>query len=250
MVQYKARNKKKTNALKESELTTKPGPLIKKVLTENSRSDEFEEARTEWEFVGPIPSDSVEFVENCELCNHRNHLGNWMISNPYTNRTLKLGSDCIRRFILFSGTSSQADSNRFFDIQEKEYENMMEVNGYFRTMLQDPLPLAREFNRFRKTLISLLEARGMYPANQVEDEIQYIQKVVITIFPNQRILEKELFKLKDVILYPERIVTQKETKKYRDFKKYKEGETWKRSSRVTHTTLGNSSIYRPDRYIK
>jgi len=97
------KSKKRNLMIKEEELNTKPGPRIIKVLTENSVSKDFEEARTEWELLGPIPSDSDEFVGNCELCNHANYIANWFIYNPGTGRTLKVGSKCIRRFIVFKG---------------------------------------------------------------------------------------------------------------------------------------------------
>jgi hypothetical protein len=123
---FQSSNNSKKEDTKE-ELETKPGPLVVNTLLEGSHSDDFEIAKTEWDLVEPIPNDSEDFVENCELCNHRNYKGNWLIQNRRTESTLKVGSDCIKRFVILNGTSSLEDSKTFFENKEKEIEKELKV---------------------------------------------------------------------------------------------------------------------------
>ncbi|MGD6969365.1 hypothetical protein ACQCVP_23560 [Rossellomorea vietnamensis] len=213
------------------ELTTIPGPLVKKVLIENSFGETYKEARLEWELITHIPSDSDIFVENCELCNHRNYKENWLIQNHNTNAKLKVGSDCIKRFIQIAGTSSQADSIRFFENRQNEIGKEQELLTRYSEVIIHPLPLVRAANKFRKDLNDILEARGLLHLTETKDGVTQILKLV---FRKHKPTGKEINNL--LWLLDGSLPTQKETKKYRQIN-YQEGKTFRKAKKVTATTL-------------
>lgn len=220
------------------ELTTTPGPLIIKTLIENSLSNDFEEAKKEWELIGPITRDSEEFVSNCELCNSHLQKENWIIFNPNSLATLKIGSECIRRFILLAGTSSHEDSITFFEIRSKEFKTEMDLIELYPEAVKDPLPTRRNINTFRKKLLALLESKG-----QAYTSDQDIEFILTSLLRKTKASGKEKFRLFEILNQPEKITYQPENKKWREYK-LKEGDTWKKKNKVTGGTLVSSKIYR------
>jgi len=223
----------------QKELTTVPGPLVTKNIIKNSLSNDFEEAKKEWELVTHISSESDEFVENCQLCNHKNYIENWLIQNTNTKALLKVGSDCIRRFIQFAGTANQHDSNTFFAIKEKEIGKELELRTSYKEVIGSPLPTVRAANRFRKLCKELLESRGqIYLLATIDGQYEVIQQLFRVNTPTEK--EKKNFEW--LMHDPPKLPVQKETKKFRDIK-YKEGTTLRRSAKVTRSTLANSKVY-------
>jgi hypothetical protein len=222
------------------ELTTVPGPLVIKVLIENSLSDVFDEAKQEWELVTHIPADSEEFVENCELCNHRNYKENWLIQNQNTKALLKVGSDCIKRFIQFAGTSSQADSNTFFENKLKEMDIEVELKLSYFVVIEGLLPTVREANRFKKLTLQLLERKGQL--HLIESGFGRLE-IIKNLYKQSEPSNEEQIRFGWLMSEPSTLPVQKETKKYKEIK-IKEGSTFKKRSKVVRTTLANSKIYR------
>ncbi|MFY3791683.1 hypothetical protein ACOQFO_08305 [Ureibacillus sp. MALMAid1270] len=225
------------------ELSTKPGPLVQKRILKNSISNDFENARTEWELVDHIPSDSKDFVENCQLCNHKNYKENWLIRNQQTNTSLKVGSDCITRFIQFAGTASQADSNLYFNQRKKEILIEESIKLLFREVIQSTLPLARQANKLKKSLSDLLEVKGkknLLNSNEGQKEI------LLNILKISNLTTKDFNNFADLL--KNELPVQRETKHYRQFK-YIEGSTLnKKRSKVTNNTLSRSqSFNNPER---
>ena len=224
----------------QQELTTIPGPLVVNNLVTSSLSDSFDEAKQEWELITHIPGDSAEFVENCELCNHRNYKENWLIHNPNTKTLLKVGSDCIKRFIQFAGTSSQADSNTFFENKQKEMEKELELKVFYREVIAAPLPTVRVANRFKKLTNELLEKRGQVHLLETSGgRLEIMQR----LYQQPKPTENEQRNFRWLMSDPSILPVQKETKKFRQIQ-YKEGSTFKKRSRYVRTTLVNSTIYR------
>lgn len=233
-------NKNAAEEKSQQELSTVPGPLVIKVLIENSMSDIFEEAKQEWELVTHIPSDSEDFVENCELCNHRNYKENWLIQNTNTKNLLKVGSECIKRFIQFAGTSSQADSNTFFDNKQKELNAELEIRTLYHEVIIQPLPTVRIANRFRKTTLELLEKRGQIHLLQTKEGRL---EVLTSLFRRSEPSDKEQRHFEWLMSDPPTLPMQKETRRFKEIY-YKEGSTFKKRSKVTMTTLATSKAYR------
>lgn len=224
----------------QQELITTPGPLVKKILIENSKSDIFEEAKQEWELVTHVSSESEDFVENCELCNHRNYKENWLIQNTNTKLLLKVGSDCIKRFIQFAGTTSQGDSNTFFDNKQKEIEKELELRVFYREVIVGVLPLVRVANRFKKLTLELLERKGqLHLINTKEGRLEIIQSLYKEPNPSKK--EENHFEW--LMNDPSTLPVQKETKRFKQ-EIFKEGTTFSKRSKFVRTTLSNSKIYR------
>jgi hypothetical protein len=225
----------------QSELTTVPGPLVKKTLLMRSQSEDFDQAKQEWEFIAHISKDSDEFVENCELCNHKNYRENWLIQNQYTQIPLKVGSDCIRRFIQFAGTASQADSNTFFDNKQKEMGSEIELLILYKEVIAAPLPTARKANRFKKTLQELLESRGQLFLLETNDGRKEVLK---NLFKVRKPSHQEINNFQSLLNSPMTLPVMKETKRYKQVI-YKEGSTLNsKRSKVTNNTLSNSESFK------
>ncbi len=221
------------------ELTTAPGPLVIKNIIENSLSDVFDDAKQEWEFVTHIPNDSGEFVENCELCNHRNYKENYLIQNQNTTALLKVGSDCIKRFIQFAGTASQADSNTFFENKLKEMEIETELRVLYMEVIAGILPTVRMANRFKKLTLELLEKRGQQ--HLISNESGRLE-IIRSLYNQSNPSEKEQQHFGWLMSNPMSLPVQKETKRFKEVY-YKEGSTFSKRSKVIRTTLSNSKIY-------
>lgn len=227
---------------KLEELNTTPGPLVRKTLINKSKSNDFDEAKTEWELIEHISSESHAFVENCQLCNHKNHLENWLIKNINTNHTLKIGSDCIRRFIQFAGTSNQADSNRFFQIKSTEILLESELQTLFKEVIQTRLPLARTANKFKRKLKDYLDAKGKYNLVHSSDGRKEIIDKILCI---STVKPKDYSTLLDLV--DGTLPVTRETKKFKNYQ-YKEGSTLNRKrNTVTYSTLNTSEAFKnPD----
>jgi len=224
----------------QPELTTNPGPLVIKTLLENSQSDIFEDAKQEWELITHISNESEDFVENCELCNHKNYKENWLIQNKHTLSLMKIGSDCIRRFIQFAGTSSQLDSNTFFDNKQKEMQVELELLVLYKEVIVATLPTARMANRFKKQLLALLEKRGQF---HLLERVDGREELLGTIFKISNPSDKEVNNFQSLMKNPSTLPVLRENKKYKQHK-YKEGTTLNnKRSKVTNITLANSKSY-------
>ncbi len=89
----------------------------------------------------------------------KNYKENWLILNTQTTALLKLGSDCITRFIQFAGTSSQVDSNTHFQNRQHEIHIEEDLKLLFIEVLRTVLPLKRRATRFVKLTNKLLKAK-------------------------------------------------------------------------------------------
>lgn len=236
-------SKSATNQLQE--LNTKPPKKVVRTLIDCSLASDFDGAKAEWELYGNVDRDSRDFKENCELCGAKLHKTNWVIQNPNTGAKLAIGSECIKRFIQFAGTASQADSNRFFSHAEKELKIVNELNTMFKEVVLDTLPLARQVNLFRAKLIKILESKGNYPMSCSYTSPDFLL-IVQSIFKRESYTGNMLHKLWAIINEPDTLVIQRETKAFKEYKRIKEGETWKRKGRVTATTLARSSAFQTD----
>lgn len=227
---------KKRNNNEQHQVSPTPGPLVISNLLQRSIGNSFEKAKTEWQLVEHIPNTSNEFVGNCELCNHVNHKENWLIENINTKKKLKVGSDCIKRFITFSGMKSQLDSNIYFEIKQKEIKKEQEIALMYKEIILNPLPLARRCNKFRKLILDLLNEKGSTTSH--EDIRDFITKIL----KKSLLKHQEVHKLWTLLNEPSEFTMQRETKKYKEFV-LKEGETWNKKGKVTSITLSKSNIY-------
>lgn len=231
--------KNKKPVIKNVELTTEPGPLVIKNLSKHSQSGSFEEAKTEWELVEGITSEDPKFTENCELCNSRLHKENWIIQNSNTGIFLRIGCDCIKRFIQFAGTSTQADSNTFFENKRKELNLESELQILYKEVIQLPLPPIKQANKFKKILLEFLAIRGKQNLINTPDGRKEIIENILKI---SFIKSQDNNKLLDLI---NGSLPVERNKKKLKTEKIKEGTTLnKKGRKATAITLSSSESYK------
>lgn len=233
----------KSKQRQEERLSRPPKPIVIRSIVEFSSSKNYEEAKTEWELIGAIDSTSRDFTDHCELCNAMLYKENWEIRNTMTGISLKVGSDCIRRCVVLSGTGSSEGTNQYMDNREQEWGSIKELRLTYKNVIMNPLPTARELNRFYKKLTYVLEKRGLFPLRD-DFKIEDLNPIFKDIFGfNHLPSNKERFKVYQVLYDPSKIARAKETKKIHT-PKYKEGDTFKKNRGVTYVSLSKSSVYR------
>lgn len=242
--------KKNNFELPAKELTRKPKRIVVKNIIKFSQSNNFNDAREEWELLGPIGSDSREFVDHCDICNAMLYKENWIIKNTITKKIIKVGSDCIRRFIILSGTGGQAETIQYMDNIEKEWSIIKELRLSYKSIIKGNEPKARDLNRFHRKLTQLLRNRGQYPLSSDFSIDRDLPPILKSVFGFEELPPlTEQWKVYQILHDPSKVKTKKETRKFRD-KKYKEGQTFQRKGKVTATTLSSSGAYRPDEKYK
>jgi hypothetical protein len=212
-----------------------------KTLVNNSLSDNFDDAKTEWDFTSFIELDSNEFVDHCEICNHLLHKYNCLIENKNNGIKLKIGSECIKRFVLINGVKTQEEAALFITNKEKEITKEFEVAGYYSEIILNPLPKSRSLGRFKRLLASLLESRGLTHYSNSDVGCKW---VIENILRHKEPTDKEVDKLFLIFNEPKSVPVQRENKRWNDYNKYKEGHTWDKRGKVTATTLVDSIAYK------
>lgn len=91
-----------------------PKSVIKKLLAA-SKAKNFDEAKREWEFRGEIIEETSPEFSNCQLCGQANLETNCIIHNINNGNSLKVGSICVRRFIIINQSSTIEESQDLFD---------------------------------------------------------------------------------------------------------------------------------------
>lgn len=231
--------KNKKPILKNGELKTAPRPLVIKNLLKDSKSDNFEDAKTEWELVEGITSADHNFMENCELCNSRVYKENWIIQNSNTMAFLRIGCECVKRFIQFAGTSTQADSNTFFENKRKELHLESELQLLYKEVIQLPLPPSNQANKFKKKLLEFLELRGKKHLIDTHDGRKEIIEDILKISSVKPQDNTKIWDLMNGSLPVEH------SKKKLKSERFKEGTTLnKKNRKVTSITLSSSESYK------
>lgn len=93
-----------------------PRHVIKNLLSA-SEAEDFESARREWEYRGEIIFEGeTAFYRECDLCGPKERMqSNYLIHNLKTGKVLRVGSVCVKRFLVLAGTSSTIESAQLFD---------------------------------------------------------------------------------------------------------------------------------------
>lgn len=149
------------NALKVKEKASNSDRRIKALLLQNSYSDDFEEARTEWVFTGNylFEEDYGDLSPNCELCHASGLRLNFIIFNDRTNNQLRVGSSCIKNFLRLGGAATQEESRLIFERQVDESLLLPALRMAYRECLEDK-PFRRDVANFRKHLQAYLHYKG------------------------------------------------------------------------------------------
>jgi hypothetical protein len=234
-------------ALKVKEKANSSERRIKRLLLENSHSEDFEEARTEWVFTGTylFEEDYGDFSPHCELCHATGLKVNFVIFNDRTNTELRVGSSCIQNFLRLGGAATQEESQQIFKRQIDESMLLPSLRIIYRECLKER-PMRRDVGDFRKQLIYFLEHRG-YRFPTMSESIDHIVEWLYE--PGTIRLELppyELMRLNNLLFDTSKIEMQS-GKLVKD--RYK-STTWQRKSRAVETTLSNSEAYQTDRITR
>jgi len=82
--------------------------------------DDWEHARREWEFTGRVLEDGDEdFEGTCQLCHQPGLRTDYEIRNVHTDCRFLVGAECVRHYLILSGTTHIEDSRLLFDRQER-----------------------------------------------------------------------------------------------------------------------------------
>ncbi|OPY64131.1 MAG: hypothetical protein A4E56_00185 [Pelotomaculum sp. PtaU1.Bin065] len=123
-------------------VTKKELPIIRYKILSNSLSDDWEEARREWEFVSLIEEEDYDsldrFSDNCELCNQGGLRRNYEIYNAGTGKRFLVGSTCIKNFIILKGTETQEQSAAAFEFQVKQLSAAKRIQALIPSVLSQP----------------------------------------------------------------------------------------------------------------
>lgn len=242
-------SKKVKNALKVGESISKRDfPYIKKNLIANSIAGTYEEAMTEWEFVGILDEENVErFVPRCQLCNQPGLRINFEIHNPDTRKRFLVGSSCIKKFLVLKGTGSLEESWDFFVRQSIKYASLDDLRHFASDVLVTENIQLHQIRRFRKLVADVLGLPDQSSLNSAvfENKEDWDGLVHYLIGPNDgsdQAWSKKLERLKLILFNPSQLV-----KKQKFFDTGEKDGHWaskgRRSTRV-ETTLSRSEAYK------
>jgi len=231
------RDRRRKTAAEIHEPSQRDFPLIRKRILEASISDDFEEARREWEFINIIDEGNERFVEDCELCNHTGLKENYEIVNSATQKRFLVGSSCIKRFIILKGAASQEESNALFKAQESKLFAKRRIQALLASILLTPT--YQELMYFReasKTVLGSLDNLTIPPAVW-DDYIHFL----LGPHPKRENIEKIR-----TALFNHKAVTLKKV----DLESMTEEEARlamrKKAKAKVRTTLSKSRLYNPE----
>lgn len=193
----------------EEKITQREAKLVKERILENSISDDWEEARREWEFVGMILQDDYgaieKFTETCQLCNQPNLSKNFEIYNPRTAKRFLVGSTCIKRFIMLKGAETQEQSAAIFDFQVQKIMASRIIQEVIPEILSQPTQYdVHRFRKASKIILGSLDNKEIIEGGTWEE---YIKFVFGPVKPPAGALEK----IKYALFEPKKIKYKKVT---------------------------------------
>jgi hypothetical protein len=198
--------------------------------------DSFDEAKREWIIDTLIDSTNKDFSPRCELCHTTRLKYNFVMSNPNTGQTLRVGSTCIIRFGVGKGVYD-AESGRVLlqNIADEIYltDDIQKLVPDVMALNPDPQTLSR----FCAKLQKVMSLKGI--SSPSDEQLKSV------IWGNRLIDDKfKLMRMRMLWDKPGMIETRK-VKTVKNQPVYREGSTFghKRRTRV-QTTLGKSSAYR------
>ncbi len=172
---------KKTITVKGKKLNTKPRPRVIETLLFYSHANNFDSAKKEWGYVTIVLKEDDAFVKHCELCGARNYDFNVMIQNENTNKDLKVGSECIKRFVLLDGCKNAEDAAVLIQQKVVEASVERELITLYKILRKAPKPSAAEVTRFNKRLSEYLNKTGKRRSIYTKEELQEILETVLDV---------------------------------------------------------------------
>lgn len=221
-----------------------PRPLVVKNMLRRSNSENFDDAKKEWEIDDVIDSTSDNFDDKCQLCHTSNLKHNFVLHNRITGSKLCVGSTCIIRFNVINGIVDVSSGIALLQNKADEYSLKHEIQSMVGLIIFPPMPEAIDYNKFLKKLHKYFEVRGI--SNPT------IEQLTLLILGDEWANKSEelLMKIKNMWYDPGKIETLK-TKKVAPLNNPKEGTTWtkKRTLRTENVSAGRSRAYNTEKYV-
>ncbi len=158
-----------------------PRKIFIETLIENSLSEEFDMAMTEWVGLGEISRLELNFTPNCELCGAAVYEVNHVIYNVKTKKQLKIGSDCIKRFESNNQRYINKKPQFFSKLRKRHKQNQLRIKlkDQYHFMCNQIIPSTRMFKEFRRDLIRILKSYNkLYWLESPEGAINILTKLL------------------------------------------------------------------------
>lgn len=212
-----------------------------------SQSNDFDEAKKEWELANAIDETAEGFTNVCGLCNNPHLRHNFIIHNPLTSQILHVGSTCIIRFGLIQGNVDYESGKAILNNFMKEKSLLDEIRGLSGAVMV-AAPDYILLNNFVKALRSYFEGKGISSPTK--------EQLGEAAFGNRR---DEYFSNPNNTLWLMRIwespdsIPVIKTQTVAKLPVFKEGTTWKGKQRrgaFISDTFGRSSEYNVERHVE
>lgn len=152
--------KSTVTAAQAGEILTVP-PKGQRALIAASEGTTWPEAQREWEYTGEnLSDDETSFPESCEFCGEIKLRRVYKVRNKLNGNERWLGGDCIKRYLVLSGTNNVEDSARAFSRQVRKFEardQLQELGAVF--LSSDPAP--KDLRALHKALARYLGVRTL-----------------------------------------------------------------------------------------
>ncbi|WP_258841130.1 hypothetical protein [Mechercharimyces sp. CAU 1602] len=176
---------------------------------------------------------------SCDLCNTPNLKTNYIIVNIYNNNRLYIGNECFKKFqLILQGASTVEESEQMRKNRNAERDNVFKLRSMYPEVVKTKKPYARHFTAFKKVLIEVLEIQGLLSCRRGKDGAL---RAINHLFKIEQPSEAEVQRMYDILNDVSFPLLRESLKRQ---KQLKEGDTFKRKGRVTHTTVSKSGIYR------
>lgn len=221
----------------------KPRHVVRENLFCRSVSDDFDEARQEWDMETVIDETCDGFSGTCELCHTTGLKYNFVLKNHHTGHTLQVGTSCIVRFgIAQRGAVSVESGVTFLQnvIDEQYYKNIIQTHTKDMMVLH---PNAKDMRAFLDALRKYFHLRGIKnPSDEHLGDLMF----------GPHWMDQDVFKrrrMRDLWDRPG-MIEPKKPEKIRFTPNPKEHTTFGYKNRArAFTSLSPSELYNVERYI-
>lgn len=234
----------------EVEALRNPKANVIPSIIQHSNSDNYEDARREWALHGIIDSQSPEFTDHCEICNSQLHKRNFLLKNDDGKKEIKVGSVCIKRFLILSGLNSQEETIQAVNNLEREWDDIWKLqcmySGVIGVFEDGGKPFKRDVYHFHRKLVSVLTDRGQYPLPEGCKPRAVVPLFKSIFHIDKPPSERAINMLFQVLTDTKKIATRQESITYRNMTEREARQFSSRRSKATGSTLSNSNAYKPD----
>jgi hypothetical protein len=184
------------------------GNLALSIIQDATGLTDFEEARYGWELQDITDSTNNEFVDHCDFCHAAGLESNYIITYPKTHAILRVGSKCIKGFILFGNTTNQEDSNRLFKLQCTKIMAIKSVNQLLKEIFASSIKPTSvyQFKKICATILNCSMSDTNHVCNSSLDKWKHLLKTLKNNYPESLHFDKEQYeRIRLALLNPKQL---------------------------------------------